>query len=299
MQLEYGVPTDRSGVNVRFGIEKGFFADEGLNLSIRIVFGGPEIAAAYDSGDLKIGELGTPPGLTAIARGHRFKIIASGLPRGVGLFFLVRPEIENWKDLCGHTLGALSIGSCSYWYLREMLSQNGVRPDQDVKIRGLGEDYPRQFELLASGEIAGLLSPEPNGTIAESRELAKCWGNVLDLADVPELQWSIQVANEEFLRECPETVSRFLRASRRSSEYLAANPEEWIDFSSKLFGLGRDLAAISIARERPTLHFSGELDWTGLGNAIRLQHHLGAIPTLLPSAFFVAESFCPTASAAA
>ena len=44
--VEYGVPTDKCALQLRLGIEKGFFADEGIDLAIRVVFGGPEIAAA-------------------------------------------------------------------------------------------------------------------------------------------------------------------------------------------------------------------------------------------------------------
>ena len=66
--ISYGVPTDRCGLQLRLGIEKGFFREEGIDLSLRVVFGGPEIAAELDSGRLHIGELGTPPGLTAIGR---------------------------------------------------------------------------------------------------------------------------------------------------------------------------------------------------------------------------------------
>jgi ABC-type nitrate/sulfonate/bicarbonate transport system substrate-binding protein len=73
--IEYGVPTDRCGLQLRLGVEKGFFREEDIDFHIRVVFGGPEIASEFDSGRLPIGELGTPPGLTALARGGRFKII--------------------------------------------------------------------------------------------------------------------------------------------------------------------------------------------------------------------------------
>ena len=297
ISLDYGVPTDRSGVNVRFGIEKGFFAAEGLNVSIRVIFGGPEIAAAYSSGELKIGELGTPPGITAIGNGHRFKIVGSGMPRGIGLFFLVRRGVDSWDALKGRTLGSLSIGSCSYWYLREMLSQNGIDPDHGVTIRGLGNDYPRQFELFRSGEIAALLSPEPNGSIGEAKDLVTVWGNVLSLAKVPQLQWAIQVANVSFLRSEPDLVRTFLRVAQRASRYLADHPDEWIDFNAALFGIDREVAAKSVARERPTLHFDGQLDQAGLTHAITLQHHLGAIKQILPVSHFVADGFQPAPTA--
>ncbi len=45
---------------------------------MRIVFGGPELAGAFDSGDLAIGSIGSPSGLPGMAAGKRFKIIGSG-----------------------------------------------------------------------------------------------------------------------------------------------------------------------------------------------------------------------------
>jgi ABC-type nitrate/sulfonate/bicarbonate transport system substrate-binding protein len=293
VRLEYGVPTDRSGLNVRFGIQKGFFAEEGIDLSVRVVFGGPEIAAAYDSGELKIGELGTPPGITAIGNGKRFKIVGSGLQRGAGLFLVVRPEISNWAEFKGKTLGALSIGSCSYWYLKELLAQHGVDPDKDVIIRGLGDDYARQLELFERGEIVGLLTAEPNASLGEARGVLTPWGDVLSLGDVPPLQWVIQVANNYFRDREPDLVRAVLRGARRASRYLYTNRDEWASFTAKQYGVPVDVAQRSIGRELPFVHVDGQLDLAGLRNAINLQQHLGAIADRLPIEHFVASGFVP------
>ena len=72
---------------MRLGIEKGIFEQEGLHLSVKVVFGGPEIAEAYESGELQIGEIGSPPAINAIAAGMPFKIIASGCRQRAHLFF--------------------------------------------------------------------------------------------------------------------------------------------------------------------------------------------------------------------
>lgn len=291
IKLDYGVPTDRSGINVRFGVAKGFFAEENIDLNVKVVFGGPEIAAAYHSGDLKIGELGSPPGITAIARGHRFRIIGSGLQCGVSLFFLLSPEITTWADLKGRTLGALSRGSCSYWYLRELLSQHGVNPDKDVRIRGLGPDYPRQLELIEGGEIAGLLSAEPSGALGEYRGIVKSWGDVFSLAKVPRLQWVVQVANEDFLARERALVRAVLRGAVRASRYLAEHRDEWIEFAARHFNVPWAVAKTAVAREQPFFRFDGRLDEEGLRNAIDLQHYLGAIGDRLPVSSFVADGF--------
>src|ERR1700681_4599231 len=96
--VEYGVPTDKCALQLRLGIEKGFFREEGLDFALKVVFGGPEIAAEFDSGRLKIGELGTPPGLTAIARGSRFKIVGSSVRRGAVQYFVADPRFGSWTD---------------------------------------------------------------------------------------------------------------------------------------------------------------------------------------------------------
>lgn len=291
IRLDYGVPTDRSGLDVRWAVETGLFAREGIDLDVRVVFGGPEIAAAYDGGDLKVGELGTPPGLTAIAKGHRFRIVGSGLQRGVSLQFLVGTDIETWADLRGRTLGALTLGSCSYWYLRDLLAQHGLDPDRDVTIRGLGPDYADQLDLFSRGEISGLLSAEPNGALGEHLGVLRSWGPVHALADVPALQWVIQVANDAFRKAEPDLLRAVLDVTRRAKRHLVDHPDELVAFTARHFGLPRDVAAVAVAREKPFLGGDGRLDREGLANAVALQHRLGAIAEQRAPAWFVAPGF--------
>src|SRR5215212_4955664 len=132
ISLEYGIPTDKESPLLRLGIERGFFRDEGFDLELKSVFGGPEIARAYDSGALKIGEIGSPPAITAIAKGSRFRIVASNAKRRAVQYFVAAAEIRDWRDLNGKTAAALSIGSCSYWFMREVLQSHGLNPDADV-----------------------------------------------------------------------------------------------------------------------------------------------------------------------
>ena len=77
-KLAYGTATNKSAPNVRFGIEKGFFREEGIDLDIHLVYGGPQLARAFEAGEVEIGEFGAPPTLTAIGRGAGLRIIGSG-----------------------------------------------------------------------------------------------------------------------------------------------------------------------------------------------------------------------------
>jgi ABC-type nitrate/sulfonate/bicarbonate transport system substrate-binding protein len=275
--IEYGVPTNRCGLQLRLGIEKGFFRDEGVDLRLRIVFGGPEIAAEFDSGCLKLGELGTPPGLTALTNGARFKIIGSSVRRGAVQYFVANPRFTHWHEFVGCNFGALSRGSCSDWYMREVLKHHAIDPETDVTIVSLGSRYPQILNLLANGELDGAIISEPHVTMGEQAGLFKVWLGLNKLDFVPRMQWSIAVANNEFLAKEPDLVESVLRGCRRSYRYAATYRDEWADFGANYFGIARETMAKSIDREFPDLHFDCEIDFEGMEAAIALQQKLGAV----------------------
>lgn len=279
--LEYGVPTDKEALQLRLGITRGFFQEEGIDLALKVVFGGPEIARAYDSGTLKIGEMGTPPAITAIARGLRFRIVASSVRRRAVQYLVASPAVADWDGLRGKTVAALSIGSCSYWFMREVLQRHGLDPDADVNIVGLGERYPQVVDLFRSGELAGAVLSEPNVSIGEASGVYRVMQALTDAAFCPDMQWSVVVAGVRAIATEPALLRAVLRACRRSYRYAADNPDEWIAFGADHFGIDRMTMSRSIAREMSGLHFDGEVDMAGLQQAIGLQQRLGAIEQLL------------------
>jgi ABC-type nitrate/sulfonate/bicarbonate transport system substrate-binding protein len=291
--IDYGVPTNRCGLQIRLGIEKGFFRDEDLDLNLRVVFGGPEIAAEFDSGRLPIGELGTPPGLTALAKGARFKIVGSSVRRGAVLYLVVRPGIANWDGIGSARLGVLSRGSCSDWYMREVLAHYAIDLDIDVNIVALGPHYPKVLDMLAGGDLDGAILSEPHVAIGEQAGLFRVWLGLNTLDFVPRMQWSVVVANDGLLASEPERVAAVLRACRRSYRYAASHRDEWTDFGARHFGISADVMAKSISREFDDLHFDCEIDTDGMEAAIALQAKLGAMSRPLQLADIVDARFVP------
>lgn len=295
--IEYGVPTDRCGLQLRLGAEKGFFRDEGIDFDLRIVFGGPEIAAEFDSGRLWIGELGTPPGLTALAKGARFKIIGSGVRRGAVQYLVVNPRLAEWSDLRGSNLGVLSRGSCSDWYMREVLKHHAIDPETDVTIHGLGPRYPQLITLLTKSELDGAIMSEPHVTMGERAGIFKVWLGMNNLDFLPRMQWTIAVANNDVLSKDSNLVAAVLRGCRRSYHYAAENREEWADFGAHHFKIPRETMIRSIDREFGDLHFDCAVDFAGLEAALALQRKLGAIDAPLLFADIIDARFAPSVGA--
>jgi NitT/TauT family transport system substrate-binding protein len=289
--IEYGVPTDRCGLQLRLGAEQGFFRDEGIDLGLRIVFGGPEIAAEFDAGRLPVGELGTPPGLTALAKGARFKIIGSSVRRGAVQYFVVNPRFSAWRDLSGATLGVLSRGSCSDWYMREVLKHHAIDPETDVTIHGLGARYPEIMTMLAGNELDGAIMSEPHVTMGEEAGLFKVWLGMNKLDFVPRMQWAIAVANDDVLADEPNLIAAVLRGCRRSYRYAAENRDEWADFGAHHYNISRETMMKSIDREFSDLHFDCAIDFEGLEAAAALQRKLGAVTAPLSIADIIDARF--------
>jgi NitT/TauT family transport system substrate-binding protein len=293
ISLQYGVPTDKEGLQLRLGIEHGFFRAEGLDLAVEVVYGGPEIAARYDSGALRIGELGSPPATTALGKGARFRIVASSVRRRALQYLVVAPGIRDWNDLRGKRSAALSIGSCSYWFSRTLFLHNGLDPDRDLELVGLGLRYPKVVDLFEQGELQAAVISEPNVAIGEARGAFRVMQALHDPAYCPGMQWAVVVAGLDTIRDEPDVVRAVLRACQRSYHYCADNPDEWAAFGARHFGIDAATMRRAIEREGPDLHCDGVVDMHGLQQAIDLQRELGAVSVPMRAADIVDLRFLP------
>lgn len=298
-KIEYGAPTDKSADTVRLGIEKGIFEEEGLDLSVKVVFGGPQIAAAYESGELQIGEIGSPPGIDAIAAGMRFKIIASGCRQRAHMFFGVRKGIGSFEELKGKRLGLLGIGSCPDWIARKILMRHGLEPDKDVTFVPLLDQYPRIIEIMEEGGIDACMAMEPNLSVGEEKGLLDVWAAGFDEPYLPHYQWEVRVARNDLIESDPELVATVMRGCRRSAHYAARHVDEYGAFAARQFGISEQAARRSLARELPHFHLDCQIDMSGLQVAVDMQQELGGIDRPMRAEDFVDLRFQPDLSVAA
>lgn len=291
--VTYGIPTDKEAIQLRLGLAKGFFRAEGIGLDLRVVFGGPEIARAYSSGELAVGELGSPPATTALANGARFTIVGSSIRRAALQYLVAAPGFEDIASLAGGRIGVLSRGSCSYWFARTVLGSAGLDPDLDVEIVGMGTRYPQVVDLFAAGELQGAVLSEPNISIGEAAGAFRIVKALTAPEYCPTMQWSVIVANDDTLANEPGLIRAILRGVVRSYRYAMDNPDELAEFGAAYFGISPETMRRSIEREAKDLHAEGEVELPCLQQAIDLQRRLGAFETDLKAADLVDLSHLP------
>ena len=297
-KLEYGAPTDNTGTSVQLGIEKGIFEEEGLDLSIKVIFGGPELAAAYDSGELLVGEIGSPPAINAIASGKRFRIVASGCRRQAQMYLCVGKRIKSFGDIEGKRLGHLGLGSCPDWISRKILSKEGVDLEK-VEFVPLLDRLPEVVNMMADGRLDACLVAEPYASIGEEMGVMEVWADGSDAAYVPNFQWIVRVANTGFIANESDKVAALLAGCRRSAHYAAAHPDEWISLLVDRCRCNERAARRSIERELASYELDCRLDMAGLQRVVEMQLELGGIAEAATATDFVDMQFQAALSSAA
>ena len=260
------------------GQAKGFFVDEGINLTTQTIPGGDALAAAMGRGEIQIGRMGTPPFLQAIDNGTfpGGKMVASHVMHNLDHFFLVvRPDIKSVSDLKGQRIGVLSNGSCDGHLMKMELRRAGLDPDRDVSFVELRENY-ESLDGMANNEYAAKLTTEP---MLAAGELA----GVLRLVEPvsvaePHFQWGLLVARDEFIQQQPDLLKRLLRAHARAATYCQQNPnetkamvkQEMPDYHDQIIDL-------ALTRTLPIWNVTGELDLPGIEVAIEMMLDIGSI----------------------
>jgi ABC-type nitrate/sulfonate/bicarbonate transport system substrate-binding protein len=153
-------------------VEAGFFKQKGVSLELITMRGGPAAANALISGDVDLVTGALEQALKMKAKGQDVKVIASIQHKSP--FAIVVPvdsPAKTLADLKGKTIGVTAVGSSSDVQLRGYIRQQGMDPEKDFQITGLGPSILPAFER---GQIdaAIMLAPALTKVLADRKARA-------------------------------------------------------------------------------------------------------------------------------
>ena len=137
-------------------------------------------------------------------------------------------ELNTLEDLKGKTIYATGKGSTPEYFLRYVLSQNGIDPEQDVTIEWKSE--PSEVVALLNAEQKGIaMLPQPYVTAAAA-QLGEGFRAALSISD----EWAkldngtlcttaVVMARTAFVQEHPEAVEAFLEELAASVDWVNEN----------------------------------------------------------------------------
>ena len=226
--------------------EKGFFAQEGLEIDAVNIPGGSKAAAALLGGSTDIVNLAYFHALKAARKG--FDVVAFACPLNQWpLAYLMKPEMmkekgitvnstvdEKIRAMKGLRIGCTSAGSGTALIPRAFLKNRGIDPATEVRMVPFGK-WKAGVAAFESGKIdvfqwvspiPELLQQKGTGTIIFS--MAK--------GDVPEFDgymWDSYFTTREFMNEHPDEILAFTKAIIRAIDYIHNNKKGTMEIIAK------------------------------------------------------------------
>ena len=209
-------------------IEEGYFADEGIDLTLITGFGADKVLTAMISGEADIGFMGAEATVYAYLEGTADPVVNfAQLTQRSGNFVVGREKDNSftWEKLKNKEVLGGRKGGMPEMVFEYILKKNGIDPKNDLTIDqsinfGLtaaaftsnDADYTVEFEPFAT-----TLETEGNGTVVASLGV--------DSGYVP---YTAYCAKQSYLNRHPEIIQSFTNAIQKGLAYVNSHSADEI-----------------------------------------------------------------------
>lgn len=208
-------------------LEKGFFKQLGLDLSIVTFGSNPEVKAAFASGKVNGQALVTSDAVLLAQTGKDFKIVlvednslgADGI--------LARKDITGIQAFKDRTI-AVEVGAVSHFFLLQVLKQVGLS-GSDVKLVNASPDAAAA--AYGAGKVDIAVTYEP---FLSQANAAQSGGRIIyDSSKMPTAIVDLYVFDSQFAATYPKAVTAFVQGIFKGLDFLKTNPQDALAIASK------------------------------------------------------------------
>jgi len=257
---------------------KGFFEDEGINVSITPTPGSVYQIAHVMSGDFDI--VGTAiDNLVAYDEGQGdpsvpgpFDLFAfMGASSGF-LRLVVRPEIATYADLRGKKLAVDALSTGFAFVLRRMLDLKGVHADEYTLVP-VGATQQR-FDAMVAGTAVAAVVTTPFEVLGQEQYGFRLLGSAIDV--LKHYQAGVFGARRSWAATHRDAIARYIRAYRTGARWLLepANRDEAVAILAREAKLAQPLALKAAGLMLSTgsgFSRDGSFDLAGIETVLRLR----------------------------
>lgn len=210
------------------GVEKGFFAHEHLNVTIKLAQGGAVIIPALVAGDYQFGFTNTVSLILGVANGLPLRVVSAGEqdgsnPKNDTWAILVKSgsPIAQCKDLEGKTIAINTLKNIGEVTVKASCDKPGV----DVtKFKLVEMNFPDQLPALLKGQIDAMWTTEPFATQAKQGGASVFSYNVVEVE--PHLAFGVYFTSASYRSQNGGIVQRFTAAMNNALDYATAHPAD-------------------------------------------------------------------------
>lgn len=201
-------------------LNKGFFADEGLDVELSNGGGADKVMSAVLSGDIDIGFAGPEASIYVYNEGRDdFTQVFAQVTRRDGSFLVGRePEPDfAWTDLKGKHILPGRKGGVPYMAFEYAIKKNGMDPAADLLL-----DNSIQYDNMTGAFLGGTADYvtmfEPTASVVEAEGKGYIVAAVGDEAG--EMPYTAYFAKKSYLTEHADIIQKFTNALFRGQQWV-------------------------------------------------------------------------------
>ena len=208
-------------------IENGYFAEEGIDLTLVTGFGADKTMTALLTGEADIGFMGSESTIYTYVGGNEdYAVNFAQLTQRAGNFVVSRTPIDNFSFdmLIGKNVLGGRPGGMPEMVFEYILLKNNIDPAQDLSI-DQSIDFGSTAAAFSGGQGDFTIEFEPHATALEEK------GDGFVVASLGEasgyVPYTAFSAKKSYIKEHPDTIQAFTNALQKGMDYTASHtPEE-------------------------------------------------------------------------
>jgi NitT/TauT family transport system substrate-binding protein len=233
------------------GIERGYFADEGIEFDLETIRSGNDAIIQLAAGNFDVAMGGANAGLfNAAERGLDFRIVAPMHSESPPLAtpLIISPErvdeFQEVADLRGKRVAVHAFGAAIEYWMQEALAQGDLTME-DVELSEV--PFPSMPAALESGDIDAAVMTEPLVTISQQNGLVE----ILSDDFIDNFYATYVYMNTEWMEQNPDLAHRFMRGYLRACRDLQGDymNEEIAEIVSQYTEVPADVVQRSVAAQ--------------------------------------------------
>ncbi|XJZ29128.1 ABC transporter substrate-binding protein [Bacillota bacterium Lsc_1132] len=201
-------------------LAKGFFKQEGLDVTLTTTWGGDKTMTALLSGGTDIALVGSETSIYVYSQGTKDPVINfAQLTQTDGTFLVSREKIDqfSWDQLKGKTFLGQRKGGMPQMVGEFVLKKNGIDPHKDLKlIQNI--DFANIANAFASGTGDFVQLFEPTASIFEKEgkgHIVASFGT--ESGHVP---YTVFMAKQSYMKKNPKQIESFTRAIYQAQQWV-------------------------------------------------------------------------------
>jgi len=213
-----------------YGIDKGFYRREGIDLQFRVLRG--ELAVSSILGGKDVDYMyGAGTAITAAVRGLPMKVFSHDF-KSLLFYLMGNARIQSGQDLKGKKVAVASLSGTGALATRASLRALGVDPDKDVTLIVIGSASVRMAAMEA-GSVEAAIMPVPWNI----RLKHKGFKELIFAGKVLTQPLTGLATSRERAEKYPEQIKKMLRGFLRSLKAVKEDKKDVVDYIGRKFSL--------------------------------------------------------------